>query len=332
MNTETKIPNNVRTFYAQYAVYALRTEQQTGISHLFILAQAALESGWGAHAPAYMFFGVKATTHTPIHKRQLLVTTEVLSAPPKPNDFPDVIGVTPLPNGKYLCVVKDWFRKYASPEECFTEHARLLLTHKRYAPALKVKADPYAFADAIARAGYATDPQYAEKLKKIIGKLERLAGKLGSNTADSLPKIPVFALVPLLMGVFLLVSCKAKKEVYRHEQQLAQEQLTDSLIGQQAIWQSQNQLLSSLQEFTAEVESFKDSVGRSYLRLHSVRHQQQQAVDSLIQQEAHHQWHTRSQTDSLSSFRYAEKQHEGSPHWLWWLLGVGILCVLVRKK
>ena len=332
MNTETKIPNNVRTFYAQYAVYALRIEQQTGISHLFILAQAALESGWGAHAPAYMFFGVKATTHTPIDKRQLLVTSELLPAPPKPNDFPDVIGVTPLPNGKYLCVVKDWFRKYASPEECFAEHARLLLTHKRYAPALKVKADPYAFADAIARAGYATDPQYAEKLKKIIGKLERLAGKLGSNTADSLPKIPVFALVPLLIGALLLASCKAKKEVYRHEQQLAQVQLTDTLRGQQAIWQSQNQLLSSLQEFTAEVESFKDSVGRSYLRLHSVRHQQQQAVDSLIQQQAHQQWHTRSQTDSLSNLRHTEKQHEGSPHWLWWLLGVGILCVLVRKK
>ena len=37
--------------------YAIETERKTGISHLFILAQAALESAWGTHAPGNMFFG-----------------------------------------------------------------------------------------------------------------------------------------------------------------------------------------------------------------------------------------------------------------------------------
>ena len=41
MNNKTKIPANVRNFYTTYAPYARQTEQHTGISHLFILAQAA---------------------------------------------------------------------------------------------------------------------------------------------------------------------------------------------------------------------------------------------------------------------------------------------------
>ena len=65
MNNKTKIPANVRNFYTTYAPYARQTEQHTGISHLFILAQAALESGWGAHAPGNMFFGIKAPKNTP---------------------------------------------------------------------------------------------------------------------------------------------------------------------------------------------------------------------------------------------------------------------------
>ena len=50
----------VQDFINKYKEAALAVEEQTGISHLFILAQAALESGWGQHAPKNMFFGVKA--------------------------------------------------------------------------------------------------------------------------------------------------------------------------------------------------------------------------------------------------------------------------------
>ena len=49
----------VQDFKLKYKDAALAVEEQTGISHLFILAQAALESGWGQHAPRNMFFGVK---------------------------------------------------------------------------------------------------------------------------------------------------------------------------------------------------------------------------------------------------------------------------------
>ena len=73
--------------------------------------------------------------------------------------------------GKYLCVVRDWFRKYDSPEGSFTDHARLLSQLPRYQKAMQYKSDPYRLAEEIAAAGYATDPQYADKIKRIIQQL-----------------------------------------------------------------------------------------------------------------------------------------------------------------
>lgn len=157
-----------REFIAKYKDFALETQQKTGISHLFTLGQASLESGWGLHAPNNMFFGIKADRNCQEELRQLLVTTEVLSAPPRMGDFPEIISVRRRGDGKYNCTVKDWFRKYKSAEECFTDHAMFFFRYKRYAQALLVRDDPYKFADAIAAAGYATDPHYAEVLKKRI--------------------------------------------------------------------------------------------------------------------------------------------------------------------
>jgi mannosyl-glycoproteinendo-beta-N-acetylglucosami dase len=159
-------------FIKQYKPFALETERKTGISHLFTLAQAALESGWGKRVFGNMFFGVKAGKDTPINKKQLLTTTEILSSPNLKHLFPLVISVKMLPNGKYKYEVKDWFRKYDTPEECFTDHAQFFFRNKRYAKALLVKADPYKFAEEVAKAGYATAPDYANSLKKVIKMLE----------------------------------------------------------------------------------------------------------------------------------------------------------------
>ncbi|GIM60065.1 hypothetical protein CAPN008_01150 [Capnocytophaga canis] len=161
----------IKTFVEKYKEFALATEQKTGIKAVFTLAQAGLESGWGKSAPGNMFFGVKATKSTPKDKRQLLRTTEVLSSPNVA--FPEIISVSPLPSGKYRYVVKDWFVKYDSPEESFTDHANFFLRNKRYAKALVVKSDPYKFAEEIAKAGYATAPNYAESLKKTIQVIEK---------------------------------------------------------------------------------------------------------------------------------------------------------------
>lgn len=163
-----------KEFIKQYKPFALETERKTGISHLFILAQAALESGWAKSVPGNMFFGVKAGKDTPENKRQLLLTTEVLSSPTPPKEglFVEVISVKRLSGGKWLYKVKDWFRKYDTPEECFTDHAQFFFKNKRYAKALEVKDDPYKFAEEVAKAGYATAPDYASSLKKLIKMIE----------------------------------------------------------------------------------------------------------------------------------------------------------------
>lgn len=161
-----------KEFIKQYKPFALETERKTGISHLFILAQAALETGWAKSVPGNMFFGVKSGKDTPANKKQLLTTTEILSGPNLKHLFPLVISVKMLSRDKYKYTVKDWFRKYETPEECFTDHAQFFFRNKRYAKALLVKADPYKFAEEVAKAGYATATNYADSLKKIIKMLE----------------------------------------------------------------------------------------------------------------------------------------------------------------
>lgn len=163
---------NPKQFVDTYLPFARQTEHKTGIDARFILAQAALETGWGESAPGNMFFGVKADAgKVPEDKRQLVVTKEILSH--QNAQFPVLISLTPMSNGKFLYVVKDWFRKYDSPEESFTDHANFFFENKRYANALIVKNDPYLFAEEVAKAGYATSPDYARVLKSVIRTVEK---------------------------------------------------------------------------------------------------------------------------------------------------------------
>lgn len=159
-----------KEFIKQYKPFALETERKTGISHLFTLAQAALESGWGERTFGNMLFGIKARPETPADKKQLLRTTEVLSSANAV--FPKIFSIKKRADGKYTYSVLDWFRKYETQEECFTDHAQFFFKNNRYAKALLVRSDPYKFAEEVAKAGYATAPNYADSLKKLIKKIE----------------------------------------------------------------------------------------------------------------------------------------------------------------
>lgn len=161
-------------FVKAYYPFAKQTQDKTGIHALVILAQAAVESGWGKVAPGNMFFGVKDTDGINGNE-QLLTTTEYSrSATAK---FPRIISVKPVmrQGSKWFkYTIKDYFRKYNTPEECFTDHAQFFLKNKRYAKALLVKDDPYQFIDAIAKARYATAPDYATLVKEVAKELEKL--------------------------------------------------------------------------------------------------------------------------------------------------------------
>jgi flagellar protein FlgJ len=165
------LPQN---FVATFLPFAKETEVATGISAVAILAQAALESGWGERAVGNMFFGIKDTDRGKTGRGQLLVTTEYLSSPNKKHLFPEVLSVTwNERRKKWKYVVRDWFRKYDSPAGSFTDHARFFLENPRYAKAVAVGKNPVAFFSEMAKAGYATAPDYAKVLGQVVKMIQR---------------------------------------------------------------------------------------------------------------------------------------------------------------
>jgi hypothetical protein len=163
-------------FVRLFGPYARASEAKTGVPGLVTLAQAAVESGWGARAAGNNFFGIKAKPSDAPGTRQLWRTREVLSRPDV-RSFPEVISVTRRPDGKYNYVVRDWFRVFPSPELAFVGHGEFLRRNKRYAPAFNVGGDPYRFAAEVAKAGYATDPSYTKVVHSVMRLLERSGWK-----------------------------------------------------------------------------------------------------------------------------------------------------------
>ena len=140
-------------FVQQHAGPAQQAEAATGIPATFLVAQAAHESGWGRaeirHAdgrPAHNLFGIKAGAGWKGATADV-VTTEYENGQPKK--------------------VVQKFRAYASYAESFADYARLMKTG-RYADVVAQAHTPEGFANALQKAGYATDPQYAQKLTRII--------------------------------------------------------------------------------------------------------------------------------------------------------------------
>jgi flagellar protein FlgJ len=122
-------------------------QRKTGIPASIILAQAALESGWGERTPGCNLFGIKAD---PSWKGTsvAVVTHEHLS-------------------GQNV-QLSDRFRAYSSWLDSMLDHAKFLQANPRYRPCFKER-DGAGWARALQAAGYATDPDYAKKLIKIIG-------------------------------------------------------------------------------------------------------------------------------------------------------------------
>jgi flagellum-specific peptidoglycan hydrolase FlgJ len=135
-----------KDFVAAIAPAAQASMALTGIPASFVVADAALEVGWGLHVPGMNLFGVKADaswTGSTIQK----LTKEVI-------------------DGKTV-VIPGRFRSYKSWEESINDHAKFLQTQPRYRPAFS-HIDGEGFATAVAEAHYATDPNYAAKIIAII--------------------------------------------------------------------------------------------------------------------------------------------------------------------
>lgn len=151
-------------FVKVYLPDAKKSEAKTGFHYLISLTQGALESGWGSKAVGNNFFGIKDTDGVNGNE-QLITTTEYLSSDKV--KFPVIIKIIKI-GRKFKYTVKDWFRKYPSAQLAFEDHINFFLKNKRYAEAIKYKHDPERFFEEIAKAGYATAPDYAAQLKAVM--------------------------------------------------------------------------------------------------------------------------------------------------------------------
>lgn len=143
---------------------AVECEAATGCPAALTVAQWACESAWGTRAPGNNCFGIKlATRHTGC---QWLLTTEVLAR--EDMEEGDKI-IHELPGRKVLVQGHREFAEFETLHDCFADHA-WLLAHGPYRKAwcqFLTDHDPEGFARAIA-AIYATDPQYAETILKLM--------------------------------------------------------------------------------------------------------------------------------------------------------------------
>ena len=144
---------HVRAFQEKLHEHAHAAERTTGVPAKFMLGQAALETGWGKRmirnadgSNSNNLFGIKAGASWK-GKVATAVTTEYV-------------------NGKPQTRVEK-FRAYDSPADSFRDYANMIAKNPRYEKVIG-SSDAATFAQGLQRAGYATDPNYAAKLTRLI--------------------------------------------------------------------------------------------------------------------------------------------------------------------
>ena len=149
------LQGKVDDFVARMGSSAQSASAASGVPAPLILAQAALESGWGKReirgddgTQSFNLFGIKAdrSWKGPVVET---MTTEYVDGEPQK--------------------VRAKFRAYGSYDEAFADYAKFMTRNPRYADVLS-SGDPAAAAHGLQRAGYATDPDYGHKLVRIMQK------------------------------------------------------------------------------------------------------------------------------------------------------------------
>ena len=141
-------------FVQQLWPWAREAAEKLGVAPAALLAQAALETGWGRHimpsgkgGSAYNLFGIK--------------TGRRWSG--------ESVNIGTLEYEQGVAVRKnDRFRAYQSFGDSFSDYVGFLQSNPRYSKALESTADSRTFFRELQKAGYATDPRYAAKLTSVL--------------------------------------------------------------------------------------------------------------------------------------------------------------------
>jgi len=153
-------PVSARDFVQQHAAAAQQVERSSGLPASYLLGQAGHESGWGRReilmpdgSTSHNLFGIKAGADWK-GKVAEVTTTEYVDGVPKKT------------------VAR--FRAYDSHAESFRDFAQLIGNSPRYAQARAQTGSVQDWAQGLQDAGYATDPDYADKLSRAINTTLRL--------------------------------------------------------------------------------------------------------------------------------------------------------------
>jgi flagellar protein FlgJ len=136
----------VQAFSEQLTPLLKEAGRQLGVSPKILLAQAALETGWGRSVVGNNVFGIKAGSFW-------------LGS--------DVTTMTHEVEGGHTVSRQASFRAYPSLDAAVQDYVALVGGSPRYQPAIGVGNDAAAYGRGLVAGGYATDPEYARKLEAI---------------------------------------------------------------------------------------------------------------------------------------------------------------------
>jgi flagellar protein FlgJ len=169
--TEVATPEEREAFIAKLMPHATEAARELGVDPRNLIAQAALETGWGRSEPggdSHNLFGIKAGPS--FRGERVQANTEEFAS-----------GVVSRVDAN--------FRAYGSPRESVEDYVRVIRDNPRYAGALNTGSDVQAFANALQRGGYATDPDYARKLVAVAAEVEQrtAANSFKSGSPEPIP-------------------------------------------------------------------------------------------------------------------------------------------------
>lgn len=149
---------DAESFISSVWEHAKNAAEKIGLNPAVMVAQAALETGWGKHiiskadgTSSNNLFNIKSDRSWQGDKASKVTLEFEQGVPVKKQAS---------------------FRSYQSIKDSVNDFVDFLNENPRYQEALNNTAEPAAFLDSLQKAGYATDPNYADKIKQVLKRVE----------------------------------------------------------------------------------------------------------------------------------------------------------------